>query len=171
MVLPVAVLAVAALFAGFVANSVTDLGVVPIHWLSHFLHADIKEFNILIAAISSLVAVAGIGLAYLMYWPGAPSFSFASGLMRPAHALLINKYYLDFLYERVLIRVWFYMRLAFALDWLDKSIVDGAVRMVDKLGRSIGKPLALPQTGQLQGYGMVISVGIVIIFGVYLIWR
>ncbi len=171
MVVPVAVLAVAAVVAGFVANSVTDLGVIPIHWLSHFLHADIKAFNIPLAAISSLVAVSGIGLAYLMYRPGARSFSFASVLMRPAHAVLVNKYYMDFLYERVLVRVWFYMRLAFALDWLDKSIVDGAVRMIDKLGRSLGKPLALPQTGQLQGYGMVISIGIVIIFGVYLIWR
>ena len=171
MVVPVGVLAVAAVVAGFVANSVADLGVIPIHWLNHFLHADTKAFNIPLAAISSIVAVSGIGLAYLMYWPGAPKLTFASGFFRPAHAVLINKYYMDFLYENVLVRTWFYMRLAFALDWLDKSIVDGAVRMVDKLGRSVGKPLALPQTGQLQGYGMFISVGIVIIFGVFLIWR
>ncbi len=173
MVVPVGILAVAAVVAGFVANSVTDLGVIPIHWLSHFLHADVQAFNIPLAAVSSAVAVSGIGLAYLMYMyrPDASPFAAASRWVRPVHAILVNKYYLDFLYERVLVRTWFYMRLANVLDWSDKSIVDGAVRMVDKLGRSAGKALALPQTGQLQGYGMAISVGIIIIFGVYLAWR
>ena len=171
MVLPIGILAIAAVIAGFVANPLTDLGVVPIHWLSHFLHGDAEKFNVSIAAVSSAVAVGGIGLAYAMYMSRVVSAEEVGRRFRLAYDVLSNKYYMDYLYEGVIVRVWFYVRLANFLDWSDKSIIDGTVRLIDKLGRNIGKVFAVPQTGQLQGYGMVISVGILIIFGVYLIWR
>ena len=57
------------------------------------------------------------------------------------------------------------------LDWVDKSIVDGAVRLVASLGRNVGRAMAHVQTGQLQGYGIVVSMGVIAIFAVVLFLR
>ena len=65
----------------------------------------------------------------------------------------------------------FYGRFALSLDWLDKNLVDGVVRTLDRLGRNVGRAIAQVQTGQLQGYGTVISVGVLVIFGIYLLFR
>ena len=35
---------------------------------------------------------------------------------------------------------------------------------------NVGRPLRQVQTGQLQGYGLAISAGILVIFGVYLLF-
>ena len=57
------------------------------------------------------------------------------------------------------------------LDWADRSIVDGAVRLVDQFGRNVGRGIAQAQTGQVQGYGMAVSVGVLAILGAYLLFK
>ena len=37
-------------------------------------------------------------------------------------------------------------------------------------GRTVGELIRQFQTGQLQGYGMALSAGIVVIFGIYLLF-
>ena len=54
--------------------------------------------------------------------------------------------------------------LAASLDWIDKYLIDGMVQVVDYSGRNIGKGLAHLQSGQVQGYGAVISLGVLVIF-------
>ena len=82
-----------------------------------------------------------------------------------------RKYYFDEAYEGLLTVRFFYGGLARSLDWVDKSIVDGVVRLVDRLGRNVGRAIAQVQTGQLQGYGVVASIGVLAILAVYLFLR
>jgi len=177
MVAPLVLLGLAAAAVGFIANPITDLGVVPIHWLTTFLSEgaahETVEFNVGVATISSAIALAGIVLAYTIYGVRRPAISpEAMGRwFRPVHTLFYRKYYFDELYEGVLVRGVFYRGVAQALDWADKSIVDGVVRMVDRLGRNTGRAMGQLQNGQLQGYGLAISVGVLLIFGVYLLFR
>ena len=171
MVGPVLLLAAAALAIGFIANPVTDLGVIPIHWLSKFLGVVPEEFNVPIAAASSAVAVAGIGLAFVMYVRRPDLAEKMGQRFGPAYLVLSRKYYLDELYENVLTIHFFYDRVANVTDWIDKYIVDGIVRLIDKIGRNIGRAIALLQTGHLQGYGVAFSIGVLVIFGIYAFWR
>ena len=67
MVLPLVVLGIAAIVTGFLVNPIVDIGIVPAHWLSHFLHAETESPSMMIALGSTVAAVAGIALAYLMY--------------------------------------------------------------------------------------------------------
>ncbi len=171
MVFPLIVLGIASIVTGFFVNPIVDLGIVPIHWLSYFLHAKTEDPSILIALGSTVVAVAGIALAYLMYSAGRLSPERIGKRAGPAYDVLLRKYYFDELYETYLTGRVFYGAVAKFLDWADKSIVDGVVRLVADLGRNVGRAMAHAQTGQLQGYGIVVSMGVIAIFAVVLLLR
>ena len=171
MVAPLVLLAVASILAGFLANPPTDLVAVPIHWLTDFVgHGPTKGFNVLLAGVSSLIAVAGIGLAFLMYQLKWVSSERAGRLLGPAHALLSRKYYFDEIYETHLVGRYFYGGAARLLDWFDKSVVDRTAGIVGWLGANLGGALRQAQSGQLQGYGAAISVGILFIVGLYILF-
>ena len=173
MVAPLVVLGVASVVAGFLVSPTFDLGLIREHWIGHFLapEGETAGFNFVIAAASTVVAAAGIGLAYLMYWSRRLSARRVGEALQPAYRLLDRKYYFDEAYERFLTAGLFYGAIARATDWADKSIVDGTVRLIDRAGRNVGRALALVQTGQLQGYGVVISIGVLAIFGFYIFLR
>ena len=160
------ILAVFAAFAGFFANPIIDLGVIPEHWLVHdFLHSDAGDFNVVIAAASTVVALAGIALAYVMYQGRQVSAERVGSALKPLYNLFSRKYYFDELYESVMTSGVFYRGVAQSLDWTDRSIVDGIVRFVDQVSRNVGRGIAQVQTGQVQGYGLVISIGVLAILG------
>ena len=173
MVWPLLVLGAASVLAGFLANPLTNLGIVPIHGLVEFLgrgavHVEIESFNVWLAAASSVIAVAGIWLAYEMYWAKRVSAEHLTERLRPIHTLLFRKYYFDEAYEEYLTRRGFYAGLARTMDWADKSIIDRLANAIGWLGAHLGQALRQTQTGQLQSYGMAISVGILVILGLYL---
>ncbi len=172
MVGPMVILAALAVVAGVLASPIVNLGPIPKHWLVHdFLHSDGADFNILIAAGSTVLALAGILLAYLMYLGRQISAERVGSALNPLYLLFSRKYYFDELYEGVVTVRLFYRIVARALDWFDRSIVDGAVRLVDQFGRNVGRGIAQVQTGQVQGYGMAVSVGVLAIIGAYLLFR
>ena len=174
MTWPLIILAVPAVVAGFLANSIFDLGIIPAHWMTHFLdynpfvHVESTTFNIAIAGLSTVMALLGIGLAYLMYIARAISPEGMGRAFRPIHTLLYRKYFMDELYEDVIVRGVFYKGIAYALDWVDKSVVDKIANFCGWLGANTGTAIRQVQTGQLQAYGMGISVGILIIFAIFL---
>ncbi len=169
MVWPLVVLGIASVLVGFVVNPTLDLGAIPAHWLTAFLGEASKEFNVAVAGASTIVAVAGIGLAYVMYQTKQLSAERVGAAMRPVYTLLSRKYYFDELYEWVITTRVVYRGLARFLDWADKSVVDGVVRFIDRIGRNVGRGIAQLQTGQLQGYGVAMSIGVLAIFGIYIL--
>ncbi|MCH7625458.1 MAG: NADH-quinone oxidoreductase subunit L [Chloroflexi bacterium] len=177
MVLPLVVLAVPSVIIGYLVNPFTDLGVVPIHWLTHFfdqnpaVHVEVGEFNMTLAIVSSAVALAGITLAFLMYKVRVISPDAVGRNLQTIYQLLSRKYYMDELYEDLIVRRMFYGGLSRAFDWADRSIVDKIARGSGSFGAWVGEPIRQLQTGQLQSYALAISVGILAIFGIFLFVR
>ena len=173
MVLPMAILAVLAVIAGFVVNPLFDIGIVPVHWFTHFMgegpvQVEVPDFDVALAAISTVVAVAGIFVAYMMYFRRAWSAKALTEHTGAIHTLLSRKYYFDEFYEDLLVGKLFYSGVARLLDWADKNIVDRVANMIGWLGANVGGALRQFQTGQLQQYGAAISIGILVIIGMYL---
>ena len=173
MVVPMAILAVLAVIVGFVANPLTNLGLVPIHWFADFMgegpvEVHVPAFDIFLAVVSSAFAVAGIGVAYMLYYRQSWSAEAVGERLKAAYTVLSRKYYFDELYEEFIVRKALYEGVARALDWGDKNVVDKLVNGVGWLGANVGTPLRQVQTGQLQQYGAAISVGILVILGLYL---
>ncbi|MDO8751276.1 MAG: NADH-quinone oxidoreductase subunit L [Dehalococcoidia bacterium] len=170
MSLPLVVLGVLALGSGYVANPLGDLAGIPAHWFVEFLGGHAEEASLSLAAVSTLVALAGIGLAVLMYQTRTLSPDAVGRALRPARDLLFNKYYLDNLYEGVIVGRFFYRGVARFLDWVDREVIDRTGDGVGWLGRNLGRGLAPVQSGQMQAYGVVISLGILAIIGAYLVF-
>ncbi len=170
MVAPMLVLAVLAVGAGYVANPLGDMAGVPAHWFVEFLGEHAEPFNFGLAAVSTLVALAGIGLAALMYGRRTPSPEGVGRAFGPVRTLLFNKYYMDALYEDVVVRSVFYRGLARGLNWFDREVIDRLVDGIGWISRNGGKVYAVLQNGQAQGYGLAVSLGVLLVVGVYLVF-
>jgi NADH:ubiquinone oxidoreductase subunit 5 (subunit L)/multisubunit Na+/H+ antiporter MnhA subunit len=174
MALPLLVLAVPAVLAGFV-NFPSDATLA----LSHLLEGALPEesahalhhagFNWAIAAGSTLLALAGIGLAYAVYQARAVSAESLQRVWGPVHTLVARKYYVDDLYEGLVVRNGLYRIVCRAGEWLDTNVVDGMVNGSASATRRAGDGLRWLQAGSVQAYGTVGFAGLVVASFVMLI--
>ena len=181
---PMLILGAAAIVSGYIANPQWDSQWgIPGHWISGFLGTGLAgivpslghvlephDFNRWMAAVSTVVAVAGLGLAALVYLRRrAGDQRDPLETARPVHTLLSQKYYVDALYEDALVRRGLYRYFAGTVDWMDRNVVDGAVDTLGWFFRNIGSAIGRLQTGQVQAYGAAIALGsLLIILGLLL---
>ncbi len=171
-------------------------GWVGIPWFengfSHFVyHGELHEHHpsLLIMFASTVVALSGIYLAYLVYHKKAISADALRMRFLPLHTVLYNKYYIDEIYEYLIIQPtmafarglwWFDAHIIDGLvnftGWLtvkwsdlkqlfDVYIVDGAVNGVGRLFMVLSWIFRYFQTGRVQFYALVVvasAVGVVI---------
>jgi NADH:ubiquinone oxidoreductase subunit 5 (subunit L)/multisubunit Na+/H+ antiporter MnhA subunit len=165
MAAPLLILAVPAVLAGFanIGGGVTHLleGTLPEDMERH--HA---EFNFGIAALSTVVALAGLVLSWLIYHRRIISSESLARFFEPIPTALQNKYYLDTIYEGVIVNTIFYQGIARVLALFDSYVVDGAVNGVARLTRTAGDGARRIQTGDLQAYGAVFVGGVIVILGI-----
>jgi len=162
MASPMLVLAALSVTAGFV-----NVG----GGLSDFLTGALPEgaeeleaeggFEFGIAAGSVALGLAGLFLAWLVYGARVFSPNTIRSAFRPLHTLLEKKYYLDYLYEEVIVRRGVLWGVARGLDLWDRYVVDGIVNGSAMLARLGGDRLRYIQTGQTQLYGAAIFLGVV----------
>ena len=169
MVLPLGILAVASVVAGYFVNPLNGLANIPAHWFVEFLGGHVKDFSLMIAGASTAVALLGIALATLMYQIGVISPQRVGRVFRPVRELLFRKYYMDELYEGVLVSRIFYQGGVRFLDWFDREVVDRIVEFIGLVSRNAGRAVAPVQNGQVQAYGVVVSLGMLLIIGAYLV--
>lgn len=184
MVLPMGILAAAAIFAGILVNPPTALGPIEKHFFGEYAahnkpvfptHEDAvragaePHFNLVIALASTALAVAGIGLAYTFYGRGQASVSLPAPLAK-VHRVLTRKYYFDELYERVLVNNLFYRRFSAAFEWIDTNWIDGFNYRVTLWTERSGRALTHLQNGQIQAYGTAIALGVLLTLAAYFVW-
>jgi len=120
-----------------------------------------SEMNVAVAAIGTVLALAGIGLAYLMY--SAQSISAAALTMRfrPIYLTLFNRYWIDELYCWLMDK--FIIAVSFGMGWFDQHVIDGVVNGVGKGTTVAGDWLRGLQTGRIPSYALAVAGGLVII--------
>jgi NADH-quinone oxidoreductase subunit L len=167
MALPLAVLAVPAVASGFanISGGVAHLleGALP-------EGVDLHEvsFSYGMAASSTAAALAGLFVAWLFYGVQVFSAESVRRALAPLHKLVSNKYYMDYLYERVIVGTVFYRGVGFVLDQFDRLVVDGIVNGAAWGTGRAAAGLRRLQTGQVQAYGAVAFVGLLITLGLVL---
>ena len=154
-------------------------------------HSAAAEWGLM--ALSVGLAAGGIWLARRMYHHRPEIADGMERRLKPLHTLLLNKYYVDELYN-----AWFVNGLAkgggalmgrfdagvvdggvngagwltrFSSTlsmWWDTWIIDGSVRLGSFLVKLSSYPVRVMQTGLVQSYALFIVVGVLMIFGYYL---
>ena len=182
MVLPMLVLGVIAVLLGYLANPqwTEEIGI-PRHWITGFLgdglsaalgavgHAETLDFSRWMATISTVAALSGIGLALLLYLRRKDQRADPLEKVKPVHTLLSQKYYMDVLYENLVVRKGFYKVIAGTTDWIDSNIVDRAVDTIGWFFRNIGTAIGKFQTGQVQTYATGVAFGVMAIILAFLL--
>ncbi|PZC51040.1 MAG: NADH-quinone oxidoreductase subunit L [Chloroflexi bacterium] len=170
MVAPLVILAVAAIGSGYVANPLDKLGAIPAHWFVEFLGGHGGKFSIQLALASTLVAVLGIGIATLLHRNSQLRKVGVLATLKPLEGIISRKYYLDDFYEGLVVSKIFYGGVARFLDWFDREIVDRTVEIIGFIGRNSGRVFTPLQNGQVQVYGLVASLGGLLIMVAYLVF-
>ena len=191
MIGPVTLLAILSIFIGFFSNPVVEVASIDKHAFAHFVtvenedvfpvdengdhkaakHAGAEpKFNFVVAAISSLLALLGITLAYAMYIKSWILPSSIGARFRPLYNLMVRKYYFDELYENIVVAKGFYKYLADGLRWFDEHWVDNVNIHLSNWVARIGKSGVLIQNGQTQTYAVGMVIGVVAIAAGFLLW-
>ena len=121
------------------------------------------EFHFGLATLSMIFGLAGFVVAWAIYSARLLSADRLRQAFGPVHRLLVNKYYMDWLYEDQLVRRVVVRTVATGLDLFDRYVVDGTVNATAWLTRFSASRLRLLQAGQLQLYAAAIFLGIVLI--------
>ena len=165
MVVPLAILAVFAVFLGWVgAESLGN----PFERFIHFPGVEPVPPNFGLLLLSIAIAVAGWAAAAAIYvWRIVPSESLRRA-MPWAYTLLMRRYFVDDIYAWVFLGLGgLVMRLA---GLFDRYIVDGLVNLVGWLARQVGLGLRYIQTGREETYLLLVFLGVVVIVVVRLVW-
>ena len=159
-----------------------------------YVHLAHVGFNASVMLISVAMALAGIGLGYLIYGrkPLVAGQRDPLERMGIVWTVLRNKYYIDEIYHATVIRG--AIGLANVCFRFDSGIVDGTVNLVGKLterwahvsglfdtyvidgivngvGRitsAVGQELRYIQTGRVQNYMIIVVISVLLLIGVFL---
>ncbi|MBF0504875.1 MAG: NADH-quinone oxidoreductase subunit L [Candidatus Omnitrophica bacterium] len=150
MTIPLIFLAILSIVGGFIG-------------IPHFLdHQDHPSPNILIALVSSFIAVLGLGLSYRLY-SKRPVVDPLETHWKTIYGILKNKYYFDTVYS------WYVdciqQKLATILSRFEKIYIDYyCVVGLKNTTKASGRVLRYLQTGLVQFYALIFVLGAVFIF-------
>jgi NADH-quinone oxidoreductase subunit L len=122
----------------------------------------------LMMGISVIIALIGIGIAYLFYVKNPALPKQLAEKQKGLYTLVFNKYYIDELYEILFINS--LKRLGTGL-WrgFDDFVIDGAVNGTAYLIGLISGAMRKIQTGLVQNYAFAMIVGGVILVCYYIV--
>jgi NADH-quinone oxidoreductase subunit L len=119
---------------------------------------------------STLVAFTGIGLAWVFFLKRRDLADAAASRFRGVHRLLLNKYYVDEVYDVAIVQPVRIVSEQVLWKGLDAAVIDGAVNGAGVTVRSLSARLRLLQTGSIRAYAASLMVGAVVILA-YFLWR
>ncbi|MEK9596815.1 MAG: NADH-quinone oxidoreductase subunit L [Rhodospirillaceae bacterium] len=178
MTIPLLVLAVGAVFAGWLGYNTFVGDGMDAFWGSAILvlegHNTVKAAHHVptwVKLLPIFVGIAGIALAYWIYMlrPGTADKIVAA--FRPVYSFFFNKWYFDELYD------WLFVRPALRLGRIfwktgDGNIIDGyGPDGVSAAARFLAGRAAVLQSGYVYHYAFAMLIGVVVILSWYLIFH
>ena len=173
MWIPLAVLAVFAFGVGWYFEMT--------HGFAHFLeltpslaYAPLHEagglggFHFDVAAVSTLIALGGVGLAAFLYLGNPSEVNWLARGMKAVYLyqLSAGKFFLDGIYHATI--VWPLRMLALASYWFDRRLIDGLVDLCGRVPMAVGSMVRSLQTGMVQFYALAMVLGLLILMGTLL---
>jgi NADH-quinone oxidoreductase subunit L len=130
-------------------------------------HADEGTERTLMA-LSVGIALAGIGLAWYFWLANRKVVEGLAGSLAPVHRLLLNKYYVDELYDAAIVQP--IKKISTGALWkgVDAGLIDGTVNGVGLVVSGASTGLRRLQTGSIRTYAFALFAGAISILAYYL---
>ena len=177
MTVPLLLLAVGAVFAGwwfrdeligadwkaFWGDSIVIAG-------NNQVLAEMEDVPGWVSALPTVVGLAGIALAYVFYMfvPSLPGR--LAGMFGGVYRFVLNKWYFDELYGAIFVRPAF--ALARALWHVgDSTIIDGIPNGIAAITADGSSQVVKIQTGSIANYAFAMLIGLVMLVGIFLLFR
>jgi len=132
--------------------------------------AEHAGLELTLMAVSSLVALAGIGLATYLWVKHKEIPARLAAQYPGVHRLLLNKYYVDEVYDATIIQPIKVVSTEGLWRGFDVKVVDGAVNGAGYFVSGLSVVLRLLQNGSVKTYAASMFVGAVAVLAFYL-WR
>jgi NADH-quinone oxidoreductase subunit L len=122
----------------------------------------------MVAVVSTLVALAGVGVAAFLYLGDRAHVLALKRLLMPLYLLSYGKLFFDPLYAALVVwPLWVLARLSY---WFDRTVVDGLVNLVGRLSLGVAAGLRSLQTGMVQFYALAMVWGVLVLVITLLVW-
>jgi len=161
MTLPLVVLAVLTVVAGVALGAPSSHGTVFSRFLAPVLPLAEEEHGAagkVILLVSVLVAVAGVFFAWVMYGRRPVKAEEIGEPRNALHALLLNKYYVDELYDAAIVTP-LYRLFRWSARVFDLRVIDGIVNGVGSMVVGWARSLRRVQTGFVMNYALTMLLG------------
>lgn len=182
MAVPLEILAVLSVLIGLVGLPGISLFGGFIHY-GHGAH----DIRIDVMLLSTFVALAGVGLGWLVYGKKSISAEKMANTFKPIYTLLDRRYYIDEFYQATIVRLMVGLsKLARLIDvyvidgivnlvgrgfylishlarLFDEYVIDALVNLVGIVIKKMGWLFRFSQTGYVQNYLVVVLIGIIVL--------
>ena len=163
MIAPLGLLAFLSLTAGFGGGMIDDF--LATYFGTHMPHPD----DVLLETIGLSAGLIGIVGAVVFYMTGKDRLEFAKQILAPLYDLLFNKYYVDEIYDFLIVKP---TRAtgAFLEKRAEKLGIDFAVDQVGFQTREVSRLISFWQSGsvRLYAFNMIVGVVTILMFVVFL---
>jgi NADH-quinone oxidoreductase subunit L len=122
-----------------------------------------SEFALVAAAVG--VAVAGILIAFVLLKPRLVRSVAETPAERGVGRILAGKYFIDEVYDRVIVRPVVGVSRVFLWRGVDSGLIDGLVNGSGKIARGLGLVGSWLQSGQVGTYAWVLLLGVLAVLG------
>lgn len=118
---------------------------------------------------SILLATGGICLALLFYRTRFFNLDHMTARFSAIHRILLNKYWVDEIYQAVLVKPFLWISRHILWHYWDQDIIDGIVNGTGRVLAATGKTLQQIQSGSVRHYAAWISFGTILLLAYLLI--
>jgi NADH-quinone oxidoreductase subunit L len=120
--------------------------------------------------VSSAIAVVGILIAWFIWITRRHLADSMARSFAPVHRLLLNKYYVDEVYDATVVNPIRVVSQEGLWRGFDVKVIDGAVNGTAAVVGGLAATMRRLQTGSVRAYAGSLFVGVVLVLGYYL-WR
>jgi NADH-quinone oxidoreductase subunit L len=129
-----------------------------------------EELELTLMLVSSVIALLGIGIAAFIWLKRREIAASAARSFAGLHRLLLNKYYVDEVYDAAIVQPIRVISQEGLWRGFDVRVIDAAVNGTASIVAGGAAALRLLQSGSVRAYASSLFLGVVLILGYYL-WR
>ncbi|MEQ9413948.1 MAG: proton-conducting transporter membrane subunit, partial [Cyclobacteriaceae bacterium] len=153
MLLPMIVLAVGSMFAGFIPFG---------HYVSSDGQSLALHINWPVAITSVVIALVGITMAWKFYKTESDSSEKIARAFGNSYKSASNKFYIDEIYILITKGIIFQM-ISKPLAWFDRNVIDAFMNLLAATTNWVSSQIKEFQSGQVQKYAFIFISGVLII--------